>query len=252
MLKPLFLEATVLGIILVVYIQSAFIRSGSFRIFSFNSIPIFVFILLILPAIHALRLFSRYKTSLVENLRSFDLEQVHCRTDFDVNFIMTGLSSWYGSLEGFEEYVRGPLADKLCLSVSSSQLPPLYWLLIITSFVPPSLTPIVAASRSPNCTAEIIWIQISRSFSQVSINIVGLKLSCHSCWRFSARAPGVWDYVKTTVLVLGLFVLWFGTFFAASSFRRSVEPVLGEVILSAVFLLADFLAFAPLRRDRSV
>lgn len=249
------MEATVFGIILQVYIVGAFIRSGDSRLSNFNlipAIPVFVVLLLILPAFHALRLFSRHKTSLVENLRSFDLKQVHCRADFDVNFIMTGISSWYGSQEGFEEYVRGPLADKLCSSVSSSQLPPLYWLLIVTSFLSPNLTAIVATSRSPNCTAEIIWIQILRNFCQVSTSVVVLKLSFHSCGRFSAPASGVWDYVKTTVLVIGLFVLWWGTMFAAASFRRSVEQVLGEVILCAVFLLADFLAFASLFRDRYI
>lgn len=59
--------------------------------------------------IHALRLSYVSKRSLITGMEEFDVHQVECLNESDRTSIHAAIVKWYGSLEAFSEYVRGPL-----------------------------------------------------------------------------------------------------------------------------------------------
>ena len=58
---------------------------------------------------HQLRIFYLSKRHLISELDSFDVKHVACMSESDRLNIHIAIERWYGSLDAFSEYVRGPL-----------------------------------------------------------------------------------------------------------------------------------------------
>lgn len=81
---------------------------------------------LALPALllyHAFRNSLARKLQLLRGLESFDLAKTQCGKEEDKEFIHGAIVEWYGSMEAFTTYVKGPLREELLLDHSSNKLP---------------------------------------------------------------------------------------------------------------------------------
>ena len=105
---------------------------------------------------HVLRGTLNDKHHLVNELRNFDISEVHCRTVEDRECILAAISSWYGSSSSFAQHVRGPLADELTQHFSSTDLPGAYWLMIATPFITFNVAKFLEECQSPTSTMEVI------------------------------------------------------------------------------------------------
>lgn len=59
--------------------------------------------------VHVLRYNCQCKKQLIADLDSFDVMRVEYQNEYDKACIHTAIESWYGSLQTFSAYVRGPL-----------------------------------------------------------------------------------------------------------------------------------------------
>lgn len=127
-LAPMFVERTVL---LVVF--GAFTMAGFFWIIDANNYDprvkaIFVAFNPLILLVHFLRSNARDKTTLLQDLERFDLENVHCSLDSDREFVMAAIDRWYGSRKAFTEYVRGPLRQELLNSATRFSTTYIFWM----------------------------------------------------------------------------------------------------------------------------
>ncbi|CAJ1389535.1 unnamed protein product [Effrenium voratum] len=69
--------------------------------------------LIVLGAVHLGRRVSLQKQRLIEQLESFTLDGAGCRLESDRDFIYEAVKQWYGGLDQFTDFVRGPLRGQL-------------------------------------------------------------------------------------------------------------------------------------------
>ena len=67
-----------------------------------------------------------------QSLSDFDVCELQCRSDFDKRFIHSAVMQWYGSLEEFNMFVRGPLKDEILQTMLVSRVPLHYIILCVT------------------------------------------------------------------------------------------------------------------------
>ncbi|CAE7172926.1 unnamed protein product, partial [Symbiodinium necroappetens] len=67
-----------------------------------------------------------------QSLSQFDVSALQCFSDFDKRFIHSAVMQWYGSLEDFNMFVRGPLKDEILQTMLVSRVPLHYIILSIT------------------------------------------------------------------------------------------------------------------------
>ena len=81
---------------------------------------------------HAFRKSLARKRQLFDDLDNFDLSKVHCTNEEDKKFIHSAIVEWYGSLDGFAAYVRGPLRKELLAEGFGANIPLSYALVVAT------------------------------------------------------------------------------------------------------------------------
>ena len=84
-----------------------------------NLLPVFILT-------HWLRKLYREKNEAINSLENFSLAEVHCRTDFDKEYILNAIREWYGDEKIFEGFVRHELREELQEVSSMCLLPPQY------------------------------------------------------------------------------------------------------------------------------
>ena len=94
--------------------------------------------------LHGLRWNNNSKTKLFSELKNFKLDQVHCREDFDREYVLSAIASWYGSAENFEDHVRGQLSLEIASSVRRTSIPASHCFLQATLSVAQGLQPFVS------------------------------------------------------------------------------------------------------------
>ena len=75
------------------------------------------------PGIHVIRKGYQQQEQMFRDLAEFDLNSVSCSNEFDRQFILSAVCRWYGSLQGFTDYVRGPLKEELTEAVVLARMP---------------------------------------------------------------------------------------------------------------------------------
>ena len=142
-LAPLFIETIVACVLLGTYsVVFVFWISQSMNVNP--SVTYAGYFLSLVPAyvaFHVLRKSTRDKQQLIADLKDFDLELADCRSDYDRDFIFSGITTWYGSKSAFVEYVRGPLFQELVEPLSKNHVPIAYWCLMITPTITSGFEP---------------------------------------------------------------------------------------------------------------
>lgn len=86
----------------------------------------------VLLAAHFLRGHYVAKHKLSSDLEHFDLGSVQCSSDFDREFIYEAISTWYGSVANFTDFVQDDLREELVTPILSSSMPLAYYLVLVT------------------------------------------------------------------------------------------------------------------------
>ena len=66
------------------------------------------------------------------SLSDFDVNELQCLSDFDKSFIHCAVVQWYGSLDEFNMFVRGPLKDEIVQMMLLSRVPLHYIILSVS------------------------------------------------------------------------------------------------------------------------
>ena len=152
-----------------------------------------MFIPALVPAaaiFHVLRKSLTLKRQLFSELDAFDLNQVSCREDFDKKFIHEAIVQWYGSLDEFTAYVRGPLRKELLADHSGTSLPLQYTLMIVTPIVSLGIDVIMAHIKAGTPSRMVLMF----------LFWFGMFLCSHF--------PPVKAPLLSILQSLGLFIVW--------------------------------------------
>ena len=100
-----------------------FLFMGIFMFLRLSRLPVAVGVCAFYPGAHIVRRGYQQQEQMFRSLAEFDLNSMSCTNDFDQRFILSAVCQWYGSLEGFTDYVRGPLKEELTQSVVLARVP---------------------------------------------------------------------------------------------------------------------------------
>mmetsp|Transcript_60167 Transcript_60167/g.134234 ORF Transcript_60167/g.134234 Transcript_60167/m.134234 type:complete len:522 (+) Transcript_60167:2-1567(+) len=214
-LKPLYIEAGVLALIcgghfagLLIWTSFALNLQNSVRVLAIASplLPVYVLI-------HLMRVNTRAKHILLEELRGFDLSRALCRSDFDKEFVHAAIVEWYGSQDAFTEYVRGELCDEMLGVESESVTMPLPYLIIsatasVTSSFNSALSMLVGGAPGNVIASEVIAVAFGYYFFYF---LPLLKISIAMSEHFAKPRWISWwlDYVQTAAILLVFFVFFY-------------------------------------------
>ena len=85
------------------------------------------------PLMHACRHICSYKRVMLANLGNFDFENLACAHECDRAIIREAIVRWYGSVDAFSEFVRGPFCKVVHDSVNTpGGMPFGYVLMLVT------------------------------------------------------------------------------------------------------------------------
>ncbi|CAE7438420.1 unnamed protein product [Symbiodinium sp. CCMP2592] len=125
--QPLFIERDILVVWLCMYlfvsalffVIASGVRDGNTPFaFFFSSCC-----LGLLPAVHYVRKGYREQEQISQSLSEFDVSALQCFSDFDKRFIHSAVMQWYGSLDEFNVFVRGPLKEEILQTMLLSRVP---------------------------------------------------------------------------------------------------------------------------------
>merc|ERR1712083_1166543 len=71
---------------------------------------------------HVVRSFMKHKRKLAHQLAVFDASNASCQESRDREFILKSISDWYGSIDLFNEQVRGPVREVVLSTIRSGSL----------------------------------------------------------------------------------------------------------------------------------
>jgi len=177
------------------------LSNGRFWI-AFLALPLF------LPFLQALRREFAVAAQLLQDLEHFDLANARCCHDFDRQFVESAIEAWYGTLEDFTQYVRGPLRRELVANEASMDASSLaYCLLVATPVWSISIEQVLALVLGGAPLQSIISEIFGFTFGIGLWFLVCLKLLFYMCKVYAARHPcRAADYCKTVGIALAFFV----------------------------------------------
>ncbi|CAE7531527.1 unnamed protein product, partial [Symbiodinium necroappetens] len=112
-----------------------------------GTVLLVVALLPLLGVFHLLRQNLSRKRQVFLALASFELSDASCRLASDQEFIYSAIQKWYGSLDAFTAYVRGPLRDELLKDHLGTNLPWYYGMLITTPWISLGMDALAALVR---------------------------------------------------------------------------------------------------------
>mmetsp|Transcript_22502 Transcript_22502/g.53032 ORF Transcript_22502/g.53032 Transcript_22502/m.53032 type:complete len:547 (-) Transcript_22502:87-1727(-) len=244
LLKPLFLEMGLLSVILAIYffviVEDIKVRFLGNRSYDMSWIPLVLTCCSLLPfllLLHGLRRMCYEKRQMISALRTFDLAKVDCKVPGDKDFIYEGIRMWYRSPEGFEEYVRGPLADELTEPFFFLTLPLVYWAM--------AMTPVVSAEMDVWLPTLQQGLSADEAVAAFLVLVITAPLFCMNimqlilflCEHLSSKPAGFLEYCKTIlvwlimVLVVFFFVLLAGPYIQEARIPGGIIAATTNVII---------------------
>ncbi|CAE7943788.1 unnamed protein product, partial [Symbiodinium sp. KB8] len=210
--KPLFVERQAFLLMLGSYLGAGiFCFVFAVRLGLRFSLP--VTMLTVAPMlfiVHSNRKFMREKHQLISFLENFQVEAAECRLQSDREFVLSAIAAWYGSVENFTDYIRGPLREEL-LRMSATDLPLGYALMIILGPVGVALDVVLAFIRGgaplPALASEFVGSALGWVVFGV---LLCIKVMWWLCDRFAApRSSKLLDYLMSLAIFLAFFVFFF-------------------------------------------
>eukprot|EP00434_Breviolum_minutum_P022373 symbB.v1.2.019747.t1/scaffold1627.1/size108904/6 len=155
--QPVFVE----NLVIVALTCSFFIcwfETTSFAYEEYDWVFLSVEFLMCVLVIYPLKKMWREERRAIANLATFNLKDVKCSDeDFDRPFVYSAIKGWYGSLQGFTDFVRGPLREDLLGDFSSIHLPFAYYFMMVSPFFGRYLDYSVAMWASGEFENTFVW-----------------------------------------------------------------------------------------------
>ena len=198
-----------------------------FVVFAVAMMPLSVGVNLLRRTLYSKRL-------LLEELAAFDLQHARCRLDADRQFVHQAIEGWYGSMEAFTEYVRGPLQQELLHSSSNFTVPSQYYPLIVLPYVAGSLDEVVGL-----CSGGAPWtILLSHVFAHTigmsTWIITGLEVTAYLSYRWApARHSPAWKIIQSVLTFLAAaLTMAMGATLSLASLRRGLAQSVAYCLIS--------------------
>ena len=184
--------------------------------------------------VQILRRSCHSKHTLVLRLEQFDLKNAECRLEFDRRFVHESITTWYGSVDAFNTYVRGPLKDELYSSSSNFQMPFLYYLITTTPAQSASLEELLGIIKAGSSWDIVLTHILAHNIGLCISIMLSLNFLLMLCERFSApQSRLLLDCAKSALLFL-LYVMAVGLGAGSSllAARLGFFPALCWAVLS--------------------
>ena len=110
-IAPVFVEVSVCLLFAYLHVASWFfmaLRTSAIGQTGWIWMVLACFACSLFPLVHAMRHICMYKQALLSSLGSFSFETLACANESDRLIIREAIVRWYGSVEAFSEFVRGP------------------------------------------------------------------------------------------------------------------------------------------------
>ncbi|CAE7648061.1 unnamed protein product, partial [Symbiodinium necroappetens] len=176
------------------------------------------------------------KRRLFSELEFFDLGTVQCRNDCDKEIIHSAIVEWYGSLEAFTEYVRGPLREEL-VATCGTALPIKYTLIVVTPLVSLGIDVLVALCKGgapPRAILSYGFGMVLGLFTFYAMAM--LRFGAFLCEQFARPLKG---NLQSLLQSLGLFLVFMLAIFGGA--RVASMAYRANVVASILFCFSSFL-----------
>eukprot|EP00438_Fugacium_kawagutii_P016738 Skav205937 [mRNA] locus=scaffold2739:219377:220819:- [translate_table: standard] len=248
-LSPLFIERSSAICALIMFLTAFSVNMlGAFIDPEFRQrysavVYVILFLLPMILVVHAMRFNYREKRRLMFDLKTFNVDNLICGSDFDRDFILSAIEAWYGSREAFNVFVRNDLRDELLGLLPSPHLPCSYAALILSSQVAWVLDLCVSLWKA-GVEGEVL---LRQSISGLAFFILWFWFAFNGMFCLSdrsARAGPNWflDWCKT-LAVAGVIFLFTLTGFALWVQVAQTNGVASLVCFTAFSLLLPCFIF---------
>ncbi|CAJ1384106.1 unnamed protein product [Effrenium voratum] len=198
------------------------------------AVELFFGLLPVVFVIHSLRNIFQKQAQMLEDLEHFDAEQASCRSDFDRDFIFTGIEAWFGSTANFNHYVRTTLRKSLLRK--RNPFPARYSSLIVIGPVSLGLEVVLSMCKEG---APFKSIMVFVGCQVVCANVIWLMLSIRlltllSEHFFRHSSSQCRDYAKSLFVWLVFYIFFYIGVLAGGETRKVSEVAALIWILTAL------------------
>ena len=191
------------------------------------------------PLALSLRANSLDRQRMLAALDQFEVREVQCLNDFDRNYIHTAIVSWYGSLDAFSDYVRGPFRQEVQVPL---QLPYAYHCVLATPFFATSLDFVVGLLKAGAPIESVLAYTVS---VLVGLNLLwtpaALALLVFACEHLPEHSFKGSRYLQTLAISLAMWLLYVigltcsvGSYVLFSSFWPVLVWTAGALLFASV------------------
>ncbi|CAE7614632.1 unnamed protein product [Symbiodinium sp. CCMP2456] len=215
--------------VVVYYLLSAGTGLEALVTLVFAAIPVFV-------VFHLLRTNLSQKRQVFYDLATFELSAAGCRTAADQEFIYAAIESWYGSLDAFTAYVRGPLRDELLANHVGTSLPWNYAMMIATPWITLGMDALAAQVRAGAPIHNLVSYGCG-----VSLGLFGfwwiavVQFAMLLAGRFPMPRNSLWGLAQSLVLyLLCIAFIFSGVYIGRWAYKESVTASLAWCAVSGM------------------
>ena len=154
--------------------------------------------------VHLLRRTLHSKHMLLEGLCRFDVKGADCRLEFDKRFVLQAIDDWYGGMESFNEYVRGPLQQELLQSSSNFRMPLQYYPVILTGVLGASLEEVLGLYAAGAPLNNVLAHLLGHSIGVTFLAVLNLEIMTYLSYRWAQPVkPAMWN-IALSMLITGI------------------------------------------------
>eukprot|EP00435_Cladocopium_sp_Y103_P013215 s1548_g3.t1 len=245
--QPVFVENLViiawLCVFMIVWFDISGLQFPEFR-WLFLLVEFLMTVLVILP----LKVLWAKKRQAIADLRDFTLSEVVCGDEtFDRPFVCSAIKGWYGSLDGFTDFVRGPLRQDLLNDFSTVHLPFAYYFMIASPFFGRYLDYSLAMWSSGTVHHDVIWSYfLAMGLSRGGIMIIAIK-AIFLLVDFFAASPKsclARTCIQTSIILLVITgLVWGHRQLAELCYSQGLEASLALAAATVVLSMCVFISF---------
>ncbi|CAE7472058.1 otud5-a [Symbiodinium necroappetens] len=189
-------------------------------------------------AVHALRYNCQCKKQLIADLDSFDVMRVECQSEYDKACIHTAIENWYGSLQAFSAYVRGPLREDVLKPMQTPGSVSFGYICLLTSpLVTVCLEGVLAMVKAAKPLNILLGYILSYMVGLTLLLLPALLvLLIDLCERGAVQDHRCKSYLQSLgIAFLVLLAALVGSAMASLSYRHSIWMSLGWVGVASAF-----------------
>lgn len=189
-------------------------------------------------AVHALRYNCQCKKQLIADMDSFDVMSVECQSEYDKACIHTAIDNWYGSLQAFSAYIRGPLREDVLKPMQTPGSVSFGYICLLTSpLMTVCLEGVLAMVQAAKPLNILLGYILSYMVGLILFFMPALLvLLIYLCERGAVQDHRCKSYLQSLgIVLLMLLAALVGSGMASLSYRHSIWMSLGWVGLASAF-----------------